>query len=129
MILVVAVTLRKPKENKMGVSNYRPHETVNASFAQPRVAGLVALRMIRDSIAKRPGLIRGKLNGKNGTHCALGCFWADHEELAIKAELTNEIAKVNDSVARDPKKRREAVLKWLDRKIAALSASDRGEKR
>jgi len=39
--------------------------------------------------------------------------------------LIDQIAKVNDSVPRDTKKRRAKVLAWLDRRIKALTASDR----
>lgn len=106
-------------------SKYRGGECVMAPFSMRRVVEIEALTMIRESISKRPGLIRKKLDGKNGTHCAIGCFWADHMDIAIQTALIDQIAKVNDSVPRDMKKRRAKVLAWLDRRIKALTASDR----
>ena len=75
-----------------------------------------ALYLIMSSVAKRKALIRGRLHGPNGQHCALGCFFADNPKSSIDASLIEEVAAVNDSVTdgtATPQERWKKVMSWL----------------
>ena len=81
-----------------------------------------ALFLIRDAVARRKGLIHGRLNGPRGEHCALGCFWADNNGRVLHASLIEEVAAVNDSVppSATPQERWKKVNEWLRFKISSL---------
>jgi hypothetical protein len=82
-----------------------------------------ALWLIRDSVAKRKGLIYGKLDGAKGEHCAIGAFWADHPGVTLHTHLVDEVAAINDSVGpkASPQARWKKVNSWLRFKIKAMS--------
>lgn len=82
-----------------------------------------ALFLIRDSVFRRRTLIHGRLNGPEGTHCAIGWFWADNPRLALNSDLIDEVAAVNDSVPNaTPQQRWKKVSEWLRWKIAVMAA-------
>ena len=93
---------------------------------QPALPDDTALFLIRDSVAKRRGLIYGKLDGKNGSHCAIGAFWADHPHYSLSSSLVDEVAAVNDSVppTATAKERWKKVQSWLRWKIKVLAAKE-----
>lgn len=83
-----------------------------------------ALFLIRDAVAKRRGLIYGKLNGPNvGEHCAMGCFWDDNPDAIVESTLVDEVAAVNDSLPKSatPHERWKKVSSWLRFKLKSLT--------
>lgn len=81
-----------------------------------------ALFLIRDSVARRSGLIYGKLHDGKGEHCAIGAFWTDNPRMALNTALIDEVAAVNDSVPQTatPQERWKKVNEWLRFKISAM---------
>lgn len=90
---------------------------------EPALSNDTALFLIRDAVAKRRSLIYGKLNGPNGSHCAIGSFWADNPETTLSSSLIDEVAAVNDSVpaTATPHERWKKVNSWLRWKIKVLA--------
>lgn len=84
-----------------------------------------ALFMIRDAVARRKGLIHGRLDGPKDSHCAIGAFWADNPKTALKSSLIDEVAAVNDSVppTATPQERWKKVNEWLRFKIKSLTTA------
>jgi hypothetical protein len=82
-----------------------------------------ALFLIRDSVAKRSGLIHGRLHDGKGRHCAIGAFWTDHPNTTLNSTLIDEVAAVNDSVpaSATPQERWKKVNSWLRWKIKVLA--------
>lgn len=74
-----------------------------------------ALYLITSSVAKRNALIHGRLDGPDGQHCALGCFFADNPGAVVDMALIDEVASVNDSIPRTAtaQERWKQVIKWL----------------
>lgn len=105
------------------MSKLRPE--CGTSTGGPSVPDDTALYMIRDSVAKRKGLIHGKLHDKKGGHCAMGAFWTDNPGLAVNSTLLDEVAAVNDSVppTATAQERWKKVNSWLRFKIKSLTAS------
>jgi hypothetical protein len=91
---------------------------------EPALADDTALFLIRDSVAKRRSLIRGRLHDGRGGHCAIGCFWADNPGVTLNTALIEEVAAVNDSVPPGalPSVRWKKVNEWLRWKVKALAA-------
>jgi len=83
-----------------------------------------ALFLIRDSVAKRRSLIRGRLHDGKGGHCAMGCFWTDNPNITLHTALIDEVAAVNDSIPPGalPSVRWKKVNEWLRWKVKALAA-------
>ncbi len=81
------------------------------------------LFLIRDAVARRKGLIYGRLRDGKGNVCAMGAFWDDNPGQLINAALLEEVAAVNDSLppTATPKERWKKVNSWLRFKLAALS--------
>jgi len=94
----------------------------------PALSNETALFLIRDSVARRRGLIYGKLHDGKGQHCALGAFWDDNPGATIYSELLEEVATVNDSLpaTATPQQRWKKVMEWLRWKIKVLA---HGQKR
>jgi hypothetical protein len=105
------------------MSKLRP-ECGNAPKGSVSIPKDTALYLIRDSVAKRRSLIRGRLHDGRGKHCAMGCFWTDNPNAAIDTELVDEIAAVNDSVpaTATPHERWKKVNDWLKWKLKVLAA-------
>jgi hypothetical protein len=84
-----------------------------------------AIFLIRDSVARRKGLIYGKLGDANGEHCAIGSFFADNPGKCLNSSLIDEVATVNDSVppTATPQERWRKVNEWLRFKIKSLTRS------
>lgn len=82
-----------------------------------------ALFLIRDSVAKRRGLIYGRLHDGKGEHCAIGAFWNDNPNRVLSASLVDEVAAVNDSVPKTatPQERWKKVNEWLRFKISVMT--------
>ncbi len=82
-----------------------------------------ALFLIRDSVARRRLLIRGRLHDGKGHHCAMGAFWTDNPNAIVHSALTDEVAAVNDSLppTASAKERWKKVNSWLRFKIAVLT--------
>lgn len=82
-----------------------------------------ALFLIRDSVAKRRGLIFGRLHDGKGGHCAMGAFWSDNPHATVHAALVDEVATVNDSIpaTTSPKERWKKVHSWLRWKLRVLA--------
>jgi hypothetical protein len=86
-----------------------------------------ALFLIRDSVARRRCLIRGRLNDSQGLHCAMGAFFADNPKAIVHSDLLDEVATVNDSLpaSATPHQRWKKVNEWLRFKIAAIAKASR----
>lgn len=84
-----------------------------------------ALFLIRDAVAKRRTLIRGRLHDGKGGACAIGCFFDANHKSTISWELLEEVAAVNDSVpaSATPHQRWKKVMGWLRWKTKVLAAT------
>lgn len=91
---------------------------------KPAIPNDTALFLIRDAVARRRGLIHGRLHNGKGGHCAMGAFWDDNPNAVVYSDLIDEVAAVNDSVppTATAKERWKKVDKWLRWKIKVLAA-------
>ena len=82
-----------------------------------------ALFLIRCAVAKRRGLIYGRLHDGKGHHCAMGAFWADNPYSVVSCSLIDEVSAVNDSLppTATPQKRWKKVNEWLSWKVRVLA--------
>lgn len=104
------------------MSKYRP-ECSNAGPEDGKaLSDATALFLIRDSVARRRSLIRGRLHDGQGRHCAIGAFWNDNPKTVLHSSLIDEVAAVNDSLpaSATPHQRWKKVNEWLRFKIASL---------
>lgn len=103
------------------MSKFRPE--ARTSYDSVAIPDDTALYLIRDSVARRHGLIFGKLHDGTGGHCAIGSFWADNPKAALNRNLIDEVAAVNDSVppTATAKERWKKVNSWLRWKIRILT--------
>jgi hypothetical protein len=110
----------KIQENEM--SKLRPECGRSRDAAIPDDT---ALFLIRDSVAKRKGLIHGRLHDNRGGHCAIGCFFDDNPRATLHTALIDEVAAVNDSIppTATAKERWTKVNEWLRFKIAAIAGA------
>lgn len=90
---------------------------------RPAISDETALFLIRDSVAKRRSLIRGKLHDGKGKHCAMGAFWTDNKDAIVRAGLLEEVAAVNDSLPESatPHERWKKVNSWLRFKLKVMA--------
>lgn len=73
------------------------------------------------AIKKRRGLIHGSMED-HGRVCALGAFASKHDNTCISLKLAEALQEFNDSMPKaSPEVRREKVIRWLEKKLAALS--------
>lgn len=81
-----------------------------------------AIFLIRDAVARRKGLIHGRLHDRGG-HCAIGAMFCDNPKAVLRSTLIDEVAAVNDSLGPDatPKQRWQKVNEWLRFKIRAMA--------
>lgn len=92
------------------LGNARP-----GSYSPPRDT---ALLLIHNAVKDGTGLIHGTLH-KNGESCAVGRYFDVHDDYALKSDLIDEVAAINDSVPNlTTKQRRAYVLRWLRWKLA-----------
>ena len=93
------------------------------SSSKPALDDDTALYLIRDSVAKRRGLIHGKLHDGRGRHCAIGAFWTDNPGATLRSSLIDEVASVNDSIppTATPSQRWKKVNGWLRWKLKVLA--------
>ncbi len=86
---------------------------------RPTIPYLRALKLIRKAVARRRTLIRGTLEDGKGHYCALGAFWHDNPGTTLSTLTVDQIAAVNDALSAkvSPKRRWQAVMRWLDRCI------------
>jgi hypothetical protein len=103
------------------MSGLRPECGISS---QPAMPNDTALFLIRDSVAKRGGLIHGRLRD-NGGRCAIGAFWEDNPRVTLNSSLVDEVAAVNDSLGpkATPKQRWKKVNEWLRWKIRSMAVS------
>ncbi|SRR6266404_4299204 len=108
------------------MSKLRP-ECGRARDDQPAIPNDTALFLIRDAVARRRGLIRGRLHDGKGHHCAMGAFWEDNPKAVVWDSLIDEVAAVNDSLplSATPKERWKKVNEWLRFKIASIAQKKR----
>ena len=101
-------------------TKYRPE---CGDSKEPALSDATALFMIRDSVARRRTLIRGRLHDGKGHHCALGAFWTDNPDATIRSSLVDEVAAVNDSLpsSATPQERWKKVNSWLRFKLRVLA--------
>ena len=105
------------------MSTMRPElRTVSGKTAIPDDT---ALFLVRESVERRRSLIYGRLDGPNGEHCAIGCFFADNPNAVLHSSLIDEVAAVNDAVppSATPQERWKKVRSWLRWKIKVLSGA------
>lgn len=91
--------------------------------SEPAIPDSTALYLIRDSVAKRRSLIRGRLHDGTGKHCAIGCFWTDNPKATLNSALIDEVAAVIDSIpaTATPHERWKKVNGWLRWKLKVLA--------
>ena len=89
----------------------------------PATSDETVLFLIKESVERRKGLIRGRLHDGNGGHCAMGCMWADNPKVVVRSALLEEVATVNDSVpaTATPQERWKTVRSWLRLKLKAIA--------
>lgn len=104
------------------MSKFRP-ECGNARKDEDALSDATALYLIRDSVAKRRGLIHGMLHDGKGGHCAMGAFWTDNPKAIVNSWLVDEVAAVNDSIPKSatPQTRWKKVNSWLRWKLRVLA--------
>jgi hypothetical protein len=91
--------------------------------------GADAYFILLQAVESQPGLIHGKLDGPKGAHCALGSYWAQHKSWAIRTNLVDEIAAINDSAPTvSPKRRKEIVTQYLKWKLRCYGFRYRAKK-
>jgi hypothetical protein len=84
-------------------------------------AYLLIYRAVKDS----HGLIHGRLDGPGGQHCAIGHYFARHNNTALPESLIDEVAAVNDSMpGKTPNGRRLGVLRWLRWRLGASGIAE-----
>lgn len=90
---------------------------------RPSLSDATAIFLIRDAVARRRLLIRGKLDDDKGRHCAMGAFWADNPGSVVRSSLLEEVATVNDSLPASAtnKQRWKKVMQWLQWKMKTLA--------
>ena len=105
------------------MSKLRPE--CSTVYGQTAIPNDTALFLIRDSVERRRGLIRGQLHDNQGNHCAIGCFWSDNPQAVLSSDLIDEVAAVNDAVppTATPQERWKKVRSWLRWKIKVLSGA------
>ena len=89
---------------------------------QPATPDETAWYMIRDSVRRCSGLIRGELEDDRGRVCAIGAFFRDNEGAALHTDLLDEVATYNDSIPKSAtmRFRRNKVLRWLSWRIKCM---------
>ena len=102
------------------MSNLRPEcrDSIDRAMSDD-----TALFLIRDAVARRRGLIHGKLTDHRGRHCALGAFWEDNPGTTLHSALIDEVAAVNDSIPAGAgvRVRWKKVNEWLRWKVKVLA--------
>lgn len=98
------------------------------SSSKPAIPYDTALYLIRDSVAKRKGLIHGRLRDGRGGTCAIGAFFCDNPNAVVHSHLIDEVAAVNDSIppSATPQERWKKVNGWLRWKLKVLSGAKAG---
>jgi hypothetical protein len=83
------------------------------------------LRTLNRALAKRRGLAFGRLNGANGSHCAMGCFWAAEPGYSVTFSLIEQVAAVNDSVPKElgSSVRMRVVRNWVRNRMKSLGVA------
>lgn len=80
-----------------------------------------AYLMILNAVQTQRGLIHGVLDDAHGEHCAIGSFFEVNPKLALRSDLIDEVALVNDSMPKaTPRQRKIMVARWLRWKLKAL---------
>jgi hypothetical protein len=73
------------------------------------------------AVKKRRGLIHGSMT-EHGRVCALGAFAAKHDNTCVHKAISEALQEFNDSMPEaTPKVRREKVIRWIEKRLAALS--------
>jgi hypothetical protein len=105
----------------MGNSRLRKETSSSTGTALPDDT---ALFLIRESVAKRRGLIHGRLQDGEGHYCAIGAFWQDNPGVTLHTALIDEVAAVNDSIPPSATRRErwKKVNEWLRFKVASLAS-------
>lgn len=105
------------------MSHLRPE--CGTAYGKAALPDSTALYLIRDAVARRRSLIRGRLHDGAGKHCAIGAFWTDNPRAVLNSTLVDEVAAVNDSVpaSATPHERWKKVNSWLRWKIRLLSGA------
>jgi hypothetical protein len=103
------------------VSKLRASETRNT--LGDALSDDTALYLIAQAVAKRRGLIYGRLHDQKGHHCAMGCFWNDNPKSTVHSALVDEVAAVNDSIPPTATnfERWKKVNEWLKWKLKVLA--------
>jgi hypothetical protein len=98
------------------MSKLRP--TLGTARNEPCPDTFDSLWMIRDSVERRTGLIHGRLHSASGS-CAIGAYFDDNPNTALKTAIVDEVAAYNDSIPKTVtmRERRNRVLRWLTARI------------
>ena len=86
------------------------------------IADDVFFQKLHASLKTRRGLIKGQIDKGKKSHCAMGCFWDDVPDAAVKNTLIDEVAAVNDSVpdSLGTRVRMQIVRNWVKNRALAL---------
>lgn len=101
------------------MSALRP--TLKTGSTKPCMTDGTAYLLIYEAVKDAPGLIHGKLDNKQGEHCAIGNYFARHSGTSLPNNLIDEVAAVNDSVPLKTQRQRKLhVIRWLSWRLARL---------
>jgi hypothetical protein len=101
------------------MSKLRPE--LNSGSTLPCMTNGTAYLMIYTAVQHQEGLVHGRLDWR-GAHCAIGSYFADHDNTALPESLIDEVAAVNDSVpSYTMPQRKTFVARWLKWKLQQLN--------
>lgn len=82
------------------------------------------IKSLHASLKSRKALIAGAVD-KGKQHCAIGCYFADNPNTAVKNSLVDQVAAVNDAVPQElgNKVRMQIVRKWVENRAKALGVT------
>lgn len=91
---------------------------------KPGITEQELLKQLSVSLKKRRALAFGQIDiGKS--HCAMGCFFADNDNVAVPNALIDQVAAVNDAVPDElgNKVRMQIVRNWVSNRAKALGVT------
>jgi len=100
-------------------------ELGNNLSGKPLMKDGTAYLLIYRAVEDSRGLIHGRLHDGRGAHCAIGSYFARHDNTALPESLIDEVAAVNDSMPhKTPNARRLGVLRWLRWRLAVSGIAE-----
>jgi hypothetical protein len=89
---------------------------------RPGLGYAETIRLVLAAVSRRRSLAHGMLHDDT-KHCAMGCFWEDHPNVAVYTHAVDKVASFNDLTPKaTPKARWKRMVKWLRKEVASLCA-------